>query len=115
MNVEIAKNSNDYNLILNICTSFIAGADGDTSNMAVIEAELPTGFVVDFLTIKEALDKIKDVEKIETRNSNTIVVIYLDNVAATRICVQISAYRMCDVADEKPVSVQIYDYYNNSE
>lgn len=115
LSVEINKKSNDYNLVLNICTSFIPGADGDTSNMAVIEAELPTGFVADLQTIKQTLEKSKDVKKIETKNGNTVVVIYLDNVGAIQICLQITAYRMCQIADEKPVSVQVYDYYNNSE
>lgn len=115
LDIEIDKNSNDYSLILNICTSFIAADDGDTSNMAVIEAELPTGFVADLETIKATLGKIKGVKKVEARNGNTVVVIYLDNVGATRICIQISAYRMCQIADEKPVPVQIYDYYNNSK
>lgn len=115
LSAQIDKNSNDYNLVLNICTSFIPGADGDSSNMAVIEAELPTGFVADLQTIKETLEKSKDVKKIETKNGNTVVVIYLDNVGAIQICLQITAYRMCQIADEKPVSVQVYDYYNNSE
>lgn len=115
LNVEIDKNSNDYSLILKICTSFIAAGDGDTSNMAVIEAELPSGFVADLQTIKENLEKIKDVKRVETKNGNTVVVIYLDNVGANQICVQINAYRMCQIADEKPVAVQVYDYYNNSE
>lgn len=115
LNVEIDKSSNDYNLVLNICTSFISAADGNTSNMAVVEAELPTGFVADLQTIKEKLDKTQSVKKIETRNGNTVVVIYLDNVGASQICLQVVAYRMCQIADEKPVSVQVYDYYNNSE
>lgn len=115
LSVEINKNSNDYNLLLNICTSFIPGADGDTSNMAVIEAELPTGFVADLQTIIDTLKTSKGVKKIETRNGNTVVVIYLDNVGASQICLEITAYRMCQIADAKPVSVQVYDYYNNSK
>ncbi|KAJ6643551.1 CD109 antigen [Pseudolycoriella hygida] len=114
LSAVVDKSSNDYHLVLNICTSFISGADGDKSNMAVIEAELPTGFVADLQTIREALEKMSDVKKVETRNGNTVVVIYLDNVSAKQICVQITAYRMCQIADEKPVSVQVYDYYNNS-
>lgn len=83
--------------------------------MAVVEAELPSGFVADLQTIRENLTKIKDVKKIETRNGNTVVVIYLDNVGVDQTCLQITAYRMCQIADEKPVSVQVYDYYDNSE
>lgn len=42
LDVTIDKKSNDYSLVLNICTSYIAGKDGDTSNMALMEVELPT-------------------------------------------------------------------------
>ncbi len=83
--------------------------------MAVVEAELPTGFVADLQTIKENLKDNADVKKVETKNGNTVVVIYLDNVGSIQICLQVTAYRMCQIADEKPVSVQVYDYYNNSE
>lgn len=83
--------------------------------MAVIEAELPSGFVADLQTIKENLLKIKDVKKVETRNGHTVVVIYLDNITSNQICLQIIAYRICQIADEKPVAIQVYDYYNNSK
>lgn len=115
LSAQIDKNSNDYNLVLNICTSFIPAADGDSSNMAVVEAELPTGFVADLQSIREKLAKNVDVKQIETKNGGTVVVIYLDNVSTSQICLQVIAYRMCQIADEKPVSVQVYDYYNNSE
>lgn len=83
--------------------------------MAIIEAELPTGFIADLQTIKETVGNRLDIKKIETKNSNTVVVIYLDNVGATKICLRIIAYRICQIADQKPVAVQVYDYYNNSE
>ncbi|KAG4076804.1 hypothetical protein HA402_009150 [Bradysia odoriphaga] len=114
LKAEVSKNSNDYHLVLNICTSFIPAADGYSSNMAVIEAELPTGFVADFQSIQEELKGNPVVKKTETKNGNTVVVIYLDNVGANEICLELTAYRMCQIADEKPVSVQVYDYYDNS-
>lgn len=83
--------------------------------MAVVEAELPTGFVADLQTIQKNVESNAVVKKVETKNGNTVVVIYLDNVGATQLCIQVTAYRMCQIADEKPVSVQVYDYYNNSE
>lgn len=115
LSAKVDKNSNDYYLELNICTSFIPGADGDSSNMAVVEAELPTGFSADLQSIKEKLEGNAVVKKIETKNGNTVVVIYLDNVGVDKICLQLTAYRMCQIADEKPASVQIYDYYDNCE
>lgn len=115
LSVQVDKNTNDYNLNLNICTSFIPGLDGNSSSMAVVEVELPSCFVADLQTIQEKLKDNTDVKKIETKNGNTVVVFYLDNVGPIQICLQVIAYRMCQIADEKPVSVQVYDYYNNSE
>lgn len=115
MSAVVDKTSNDYSLNLNICTSFIPAADGNSTNMAVIEAELPTGFVADLQSIQEKLKGNPNVKKIETKNGNTVVVIYLDSVSQTQICLQVTAYRTCQVADEKPVSVQVYDYYNNGK
>lgn len=115
LNVEIDTKSNDYSLVLNICTSFIAGADGNTTNMALIEAELPTGFTADLQTTKNALSTVKGFKKVETKKGNTIVVIYLDNLSTTKVCLQVTAYRLCQIADEKPVAVIVQDYYRNGE
>lgn len=115
LDVEIDKSSNDYSLVLNICTSYIADDDGDISNMALVEVELPTGFTADLQTITDSLSAVKGFKKVETKNGNTVVVIYLDNVSTTQICFQTTAYQLCQIADEKPVSVIIQDYYRNGE
>lgn len=115
LTVDIDKKSNDYSLVLNICASFIAGADGNTTNMAIVEAELPTGFTADLETTKKALAAVKGFKRAETKNGNTIIVIYLDNLSTTSLCLQVIAYRLCQIADEKPVSVIVQDYYRGGE
>lgn len=115
LNVDVDKKSNDYSLVLNVCTSFIAGNDSDTTNMALIEAELPTGFTADIQTTKNALASVKGFKKVETKKGNTIVVIYLDNLSTTTVCLQVIAYRVCQIADEKPVAVIVQDYYRSGE
>ncbi|KAJ6633451.1 CD109 antigen [Pseudolycoriella hygida] len=113
LDVEVDKKSNDYSLVLNICTSFIAGNDGNTTNMAIVEAELPTGFTADLQTTKSALASVKGFKKVETKNGNTVIVIYLDNLSTVQVCLQVFAYRLCQIADEKPVAVIVQDYYSN--
>lgn len=115
LDVEIDKRSNDRSLVLNICTSFIAGEDGDVSNMALIEADFPSGFIADLPTTQDSLKNVTVVKKVETKNSQTVVVIYLDNVSTTQICLQVTAYQLCQIANEKPVSVTIQDYYSNGK
>lgn len=115
LSVDVDKSSNDVSLVLNICTSFIAGDDGDTTNMAIVEAELPTGFTADLETTKKALSAVKGFKKVETKKGNTVFVIYLDNLSTTTVCMQVTAYRLCQIADEKPVAVVVQDYYRSGE
>lgn len=115
LNAFVDKKSNDYSLVLNICTLFIAGNDNDTTNMALIEAELPTGFTADLQTTKNFLSTVKGFKKVETKKGNSIIVIYLDNLSTTEVCLQVTAYRVCQVADEKPVAVIVQDYYRSGE
>lgn len=83
--------------------------------MALIEAELPTGFTADLQTTKNALATVKGFKKVETKNGNTVIVIYLDNLSTTTVCLQVTAYRLCQIADEKPVAVIVQDYYRNGK
>ncbi|KAG4071650.1 hypothetical protein HA402_011804 [Bradysia odoriphaga] len=109
--VDVDKKSNDYSLILNICTKFIAGPDGDTTNMAIVQAELPTGFTADLETTKLGLASVKGFKNVETKKGNTLVVVYLDNLSTTELCLQVVAYRLCQVAGQKPSAVTVQDYY----
>ncbi|KAJ6642136.1 CD109 antigen [Pseudolycoriella hygida] len=114
LKVDIDPKSNDFLLMLNICTSYIPIGDDNKSNMAIVEVELPSGFTADLALIEETVGSKADVKKIETKNANTVVVIYLDNVSANQICLKVIAYRICQIADQRPVAVQVYDYYNTA-
>lgn len=83
--------------------------------MAVIEAAVPSGFNVDLQSTTDLLQNVKSFKKIETKNSNTVVVIYLDNVSTAQICLQITAYRLVQIANGKPCPVNIFDYYDNGK
>lgn len=83
--------------------------------MAIVEAELPTGFTADLQTTKEALSTVKGFKRVETKKGNTVIVIYLDNLSTATVCMQVTAYRLCQIADEKPVAVIVQDYYRSGE
>lgn len=85
------------------------------SNMVVLEVSLPSGFTAESDTLKTLL-QIKDVKKVETKKSDTVVVIYFDHLKSNEwVCPIIDAYRVYKVAEQKPVSVIIFDYYDSCE
>jgi CD109 antigen len=106
---EVHKSSNKDFLHLVACTSFVPDDFADKSNMAVMEVSLPSGFTFDSdsLTELKATEKVK---KIETKEGETIVVIYFDDLSVKKICPEVKAYRTHSVAKQKPVPIIVYDY-----
>lgn len=51
----------------------------------------------------------------ETKEGDTLVIIYFDDIDTNEICPEIEAYRTHDVAEQKPSPIIIYDYYDNCE
>lgn len=52
-------------------------------------------------------------QKVETKDGETVVIIYFDDVDASGLCPEIKAYRTHGVAKQKPSPIIIYDYYDN--
>jgi hypothetical protein len=52
-------------------------------------------------------------QKIETKNADTVAIVYFDDITKTSICVTIKAFRIHDVSELKPVPIIVYDYYQN--
>ena len=90
-------------------SSFIASDDESVSNMAIMEVNLPSGFVTD---LDQLPTDVAGVKKVETQNNDTLVVIYFDNLSTTKTSVKVYAYRTNKVADLKPTAVTVYDYYD---
>ncbi|XP_054164406.1 CD109 antigen-like isoform X2 [Oppia nitens] len=111
LNPIIDKTSTDNYLQLSVCTHY---KEGNTTNMAVMEVELPSGYVADV----EALPSItrdKHIKRIDTSNGDTNVIIYFDRISRDEICLTVPAHRTHRVANNKPVPVTVYDYYNRQE
>ena len=89
--------------------SFIASDDASVSNMAVMEVNVPSGFVADSDKLPTSVAGVKQVE---TDNGGTLVVIYFDNLGTDTVCVNVYAYRSFKVDDLKPSAVTVFDYYD---
>ncbi|XP_012527299.1 CD109 antigen isoform X2 [Monomorium pharaonis] len=110
---QVDKNSNANHLQLSICSGFVPTEETNESNMAVMEVSLPSGFTVD----KDSLPSLEissHVKRVETRNGDTMVVLYFDKMVKEEYCPTVSAFRTHKVAKQKPVPVSIYDYYDSS-
>lgn len=111
LNPIVDKTSNSNYLQLSVCTYYKAG---DSSNMAVMEVELPSGYVADVEALP-GLRGTKHVKRVDTNNGDTKVIIYFDKVTRDELCLTVPAHRVYMVSNNKPVPVSIYDYYNRQQ
>ena len=51
----------------------------------------------------------------ETKEGDTVVVVYFDDIEKKELCPVFKAYRTHKVAKQRPAPVIIYDYYDNCE
>ncbi|BES88505.1 thioester-containing protein [Nesidiocoris tenuis] len=108
---QVDKNSNKNHLQLSICSSYTGG--NDSSNMAVMEVTLPSGYTAD-LDKLPSLEYSQSVKRVETKNGDTVVVLYFDQMTDQELCPTVSAFRTHKVAKQRPVPVTLYDYYDQS-
>lgn len=83
--------------------------------MVVLEVSLPSGFVVDASALESLKSTIETVKKVETKNDETLAVIYFDHLSKDPISLKINGFRHHLVNEQKPVPIVIYDYYDNGE
>ncbi|KAL3282733.1 hypothetical protein HHI36_005903 [Cryptolaemus montrouzieri] len=115
---QIDKNSNRDHLQLSICIRFNAkrenSSDDGISNMAVMEVNLPSGYTVDTHSLP-SLEVSQHVQKVEAKHELTQVILYFNNISSVvEYCPTVSAFRTHKVANQKPVAVVLFDYYDTS-
>ncbi|KYN03797.1 hypothetical protein ALC62_05309 [Cyphomyrmex costatus] len=110
---QVDKNSNANHLQLSICSGFVPTEEANESNMAVMEVSLPSGFTVDRDSLP-SLEMSSHVKRVETKNGDTMVILYFDKMIKQEYCPTVSAFRTHKVAKQKPVPVSVYDYYDSS-
>ncbi|EEC12664.1 thioester-containing protein, putative [Ixodes scapularis] len=109
LNPLLDKTSTESYLQLSVCTHY--RGEGEASNMAVMEVGLPSGYLFDFDTLS-SIHRTKEVRRVESQDSDTNVVIYFDRIGREELCVTVPAHREHKVANQKPVPVKVYDYYD---
>ncbi|XP_050799023.1 ovostatin-like [Gopherus flavomarginatus] len=83
-----------------------------TSNMAIIDVKMLSGFV----PVRSSLQKLQDdrkVMQVDTRNNH--IFFYLANVSQEEISFSFLVEQNLPVSDIKPASVHLYDYYETDE
>ncbi|XP_070505072.1 CD109 antigen-like isoform X2 [Chironomus tepperi] len=113
LNPVVKSTSNKGFLHLSVGAKFVPDATTITSNMAVMEVTLPSGFTFDNDHMSELLATEK-VKKVETKDGDTVIMVYFDDIGATEIIPEFKAYRSHAVAKQKPAPIIIYDYYDNT-
>ncbi|CAG2101908.1 unnamed protein product [Medioppia subpectinata] len=104
----VDKTSTETYLKLSVCTHYLNGL---ATNMAVMDVELPSGYVADV----ESLPKDNQIKRIDTTKGDTNVIVYFDKITKDEICLTIPAHRVHRVADNKAVPITVYDYYNRQQ
>lgn len=104
----LSKRTTDDYMELDICTSY---NENGASNMAVMEVSLPSGYQADEESFP-SIQKHDVIKRVESQDGSTNVVIYFDRIGVEELCISVPAHRSHKVANQKPVPVRVYDYYN---
>lgn len=83
--------------------------------MVVLEVTLPSGYTAESDSLLNVTN-LFNVKKVETKNGDTVFVVYFDHFDVRReICPIFNAFRAHEVTKQKPVPISIYDYYDSSK
>lgn len=109
-------NNNDKYVINFICIRYTPTKIRERrTNMVILEVALPSGYIAESDTLLNVSNSY-NVKKVETKYSDTIIVVYFDHFDANKeICPVFDAFRAHKVAEQKPASIAIYDYYDSSK
>ncbi|KAJ6649478.1 CD109 antigen [Pseudolycoriella hygida] len=104
-------------LEFNVCVAFIPNEDDTVptteSNMVVMEIDFPSGYQFDG-DQRSALESFDSVKKLEKRNDDTQIVLYLEPLTTEKLCPVVRAIRSHKVAHQKPAAIVVYDYYDTT-
>ncbi|NXS06280.1 A2ML1 protein, partial [Neodrepanis coruscans] len=100
------------NAVMSSTSLFSYVGDRGTSNMALVEVEMLSGFIPVQSSVKE-LEKIPLMKKTEIKPGK--VTIYLEELGETSLKLNISVEQDIEVQNLKAATVHIYDYYKPGE
>ncbi|NXF76991.1 A2ML1 protein, partial [Sclerurus mexicanus] len=108
----VARECDDVRKEFDIHVSVSYVGDRGTSNMALVEVEMLSGFIPMKSSVKE-LEKIPLVKKSEIKPDK--VTIYLEELGETSLKLNISVEQDVEVQNLKAATVHVYDYYKPDE
>uniref|UniRef100_A0A182SAB1 TEP1-F n=1 Tax=Anopheles maculatus TaxID=74869 RepID=A0A182SAB1_9DIPT len=111
LELEKQNTGSDYELRMRVCASYIPKVSDSRSNMALIEVNFPSGYVVERNPLSEQTT-VNPIQNMEIRYGGTSVVVYYNNMGTERNCFTVTAYRRFKVALKRPAHVVVYDYYD---
>uniref|UniRef100_UPI003F5D4FAA ovostatin-like precursor n=1 Tax=Pongo abelii TaxID=9601 RepID=UPI003F5D4FAA len=126
-NILLPKKSSGFSLSVNTTNAFCKGlfdakfdlvvsasyyGKRNSSNMAIIDVKMLSGFVPDRSSVKKLQEDGK-VQRVEIKTTH--VFFYLENVTQKEIQFSFSVKQDALVSNIKPASVQLYDYYETDE
>ncbi len=113
LNPQVFRPSTANHLKVTLCASYIQGGESRASNAAAMEVNLPSGFTADVDSLP-ALRRLRGVRRVDTEAADSKVVLYFDRITRAEVCPTVSAFRTHRVASQRPASVLVYDYYDQS-
>ncbi|XP_070557715.1 alpha-2-macroglobulin-like isoform X2 [Ptychodera flava] len=93
---------------LSICARYLG--EDDSSNMAVIEVKMVSGYYPDKDDLRAALRYFPQIARFEVDKNK--VIFYFDEISHEMMCVQFIIKHKFKVEDAKPGWVSVYDYYD---
>lgn len=103
-------------LTIEVSYQLLASKDSvQQSNMVILEASLPSGFVLCTETLNGLKEKIALIKRTETKNNDTTAFIYFEHLTPQVINLKIIGSRKFMVTESKPAPVVVYDYYDNGK
>lgn len=112
-----AQMLNAEEMLLEVCFSYPRTnneADGATTDLIIMEANLPSGFTASDENSNELLHN-EVIQRIELSNSETTLIVYFENLSGDiEYCFDVITDKIHDVRLRRPASVIVYDFYNIS-
>ncbi|XP_061388606.1 thioester-containing protein 1 allele R1-like [Musca vetustissima] len=107
---EKQKTDQKSALLMNVCVVY--KGEGEASNMAVLEINTPSGYVVEDQSLP-IIEEVENVSYVELKNFKSLLVIYFDHLYKDeKTCIMYEANRDHAVAMQKPAVIRVYDYYD---
>jgi CD109 antigen len=92
-------------ITMSACASYIP--DGK-SNMAIMIVTLPSGFIFN----ARQYQNNPEISRTEITNQGTKATFYFNSISNEISCATVNAYRDKFVAELKPATIEVYDYYD---